>query len=248
MIAMSKRDGASVKREPFGDRVRRLLADRNMTQSELAEISEIAPAGLSRILSNDNERSPTLAHVLAIAEVLKVTAVELVGGTSAEEVLAEWIPRDRFEASERAKLDAQNALGVARANIASRDEEIGVLRARVNSLAAQCAELETDFARQQGELQHARGQAEKLAELTAQAAVLAASNEGLQRRVSGYEEKLTECHAKLTAATRAYEEARARVGNIQRELIESKNGHAGALAVAAVVGGIFGVAIGGKKL
>lgn len=249
MIAMSKRDGASKKREPFGERVRGLMTKQGLTQAQLADRCDIAPAVLSRILSADSDREPTMAHVLAIATALNVTALELVGGTTAEDVLADWVPKERYDESERARLDALSAAEVSRADVASRDAEIGVLRTRVTSLGNDKAKLEAELARQRGELELGRQYGEQLRDALAQLSLLQADNEGLRKQSAEYTEKLGDCHAQLTNVSRAYEDARSRAADVQRQLAESKSSAAGSAAAAAIVGGLFGavIATSGKK-
>src|SRR5690242_13394538 len=95
-------ESAMAKTEPFGDRVKRLREVRGWTQNELAEHADLAPAALSRILTG--ERDPNMGHLIQLAAALEVSLTELVAGTTASGVVQAWIPRERLEESERARV------------------------------------------------------------------------------------------------------------------------------------------------
>ena len=98
--------------EPFAERVRRLREERGWSQNELAEFADLAPAALSRVLSGARELR--MEHVVALAWTLEITLTELVAGTTAAGLVLEWIPRARFEDSERARFDVVRELELAR--------------------------------------------------------------------------------------------------------------------------------------
>ena len=231
---MVKPSDAAKNRRPFPDRLRTLMAEQGLSQGQLAELAEIAPAGLSRILSGD--RLPSMAQLLAIAPILKVTVAELVGGTTAEEVLSAWVPQERYDESERERLAALNRLEVEGVNLASRDAEIKSLRERVAELSNRNAHVETELAKQRGELELGRQHGEQLRKVLADSAVLQAENSGLVARVAQLEGRLGESHVQLTNVTRAFQDAQARFLDVRNQLAHAHNG----AALAALLGGVFG--------
>ena len=62
----------------FGDSLREILQERNLTQQDLVNSTGIAKSTISRYLSNQQE--PSLANAIVIASVLKLSVEELVAG------------------------------------------------------------------------------------------------------------------------------------------------------------------------
>ena len=91
--------------EDFGRRLRRLLEEGNLSQAELAEQAEVAPAAVSRLIAGD--RVPHVDQVLAMARALGVTPGTLVQGTTAATVLDAWVTRAQFETEATMRAAAQ---------------------------------------------------------------------------------------------------------------------------------------------
>lgn len=69
--------------EGFGERLRYYMSLREVTQSQLAESAHLTEAAISRYLSNDRE--PKAIAVAAMAQVLNVSADDLLGLTQASQ-------------------------------------------------------------------------------------------------------------------------------------------------------------------
>src|SRR5258707_3159461 len=107
--------------QDFADRVRELRERRELSQNELAVASTIPPANLSRILSG--ERPLRMEHAVSIARALGITVIELTAGTTVEEVVAEWIPREEYEAIDRLPADAERDLELTRGELLANKAE-----------------------------------------------------------------------------------------------------------------------------
>lgn len=69
----------SMERSAFSQRLEQLIADRRMTQKELAEKAEVTEAAMSHYIKGD--RVPRSAVLARIANALKTTPEYLMEGT-----------------------------------------------------------------------------------------------------------------------------------------------------------------------
>lgn len=87
---------------PLSTRVREILRERGIAQVNLAELTNISPSFLSRLLS---QRRPwTLPHVEAVAKALDLGVKDLVASTDAAMMVTPMgalIPREEYEKLER---------------------------------------------------------------------------------------------------------------------------------------------------
>lgn len=124
---------------PLAERVRELRGQR-MSQTELADKTELAPAALSRILSG--ERTPRMEHLLALAAALDVTVAELIAGTDAADIAGDWVPRGVYEESEGRRIEAERSLAAQAASIHASEAEKRALRTELGRLHAMVAGLQ----------------------------------------------------------------------------------------------------------
>ena len=73
---MHNRKGVKVHQDAFGHRLRVLLADRGMSQVELAERSGVSRQAVNNYMTRGN--SPSLSTAVSIARVLGVSVDDLV--------------------------------------------------------------------------------------------------------------------------------------------------------------------------
>jgi transcriptional regulator with XRE-family HTH domain len=227
--------------EGFGDRVRRLREGKGLKQSDLAASADLDPAALSRILAG--ERSPRMEHLIAIARGLSVTVSDLVGGTDAESMLSEWVTREQFTACETARLEALAALEIARADLKARLSEIEALRTSSSLQLGRIETLERDIGRLRGEAEDAKRLRPELLDLRRRHVEMESEGKRLTAQVDAYGQTLVAANNRLQQYMRAYEEARSRSVVIQRDLAAAKDGQVGALALGALVGGLFGAVV-----
>jgi transcriptional regulator with XRE-family HTH domain len=224
--------------ESFPDRIKRLRDAKEWSQTELAEQADLAPAALSRILGGS--RHPRMEHLIALAGALDSTVTELVVGTGYEAVIEEWVPRDRFEKSEVARVELAKEAEVARAEAAARQAELESFRANVESLTTRVQDLERDLGHTRADAQRADGLSREVARL--QRALNAAEAERDRARAQG-----AACeHARDQAIVRAnhyhrgWEEAVARVQQLRQDLLSARSDRVAVGAVAAILGGVGG--------
>jgi transcriptional regulator with XRE-family HTH domain len=213
---------AMAKLESFGDRVRRLREARGWSQNELAEKAELAPAAVSRILTG--EREPNMGHLIQIAAALEVSLTELVAGTTASGVVQAWIPRDRLEDSERARVEVIRDLDVARSEATARGAETVALRRALDTVSARVDELERDNAQNAAELRAAQEQRQEFLQLRRSVAGLEADRERLASEAKAAANALSECRGEGAHYRQLWEETCARSGQLQEDLSKAQNG------------------------
>lgn len=223
--------------ERLNDRVKRLREAKQMKQGDLAVAADLDPAALSRILAG--EREPRMEHLIAIARALDVTVAELVGGTDGDAALREWVSVDQFSASETGRLEALRNLELARVEIKARISEGEAMRASSQSQLARLASLEQDVSRLRGEAEEAKRLRIELSDVRRRQVELEAERHRLAAESDAYAKALASTNQTLQVYVRAYEDARSRSELIQRDLATAKNGQVGALAIGALVGGLF---------
>lgn len=224
--------------EKLADRVKRIREAKNLKQGDLAHAAKLDPAALSRILGG--ERDPRMDQLIEIAKALDVTVADLVGDTDAHHVLQEWVSMEQFAASETARLEALRNLELARVEISARLSEVEAMRATSQSQIARIAALEQDVARLRGDADDAKRLRVDLSESRQQQVRLEAERQRLSAESVAYARALAEANHRHQLCVRAYEEARGRCEVIQRDLASAKSGQVGALAIGALVGGLFG--------
>jgi transcriptional regulator with XRE-family HTH domain len=220
----------------FADRVRELREERKLSQNELATASKIPAANLSRILSG--ERPLRMEQAVSIAQALGVTVIELTAGTTVEEVVAEWIRREEYEAADRLRADAERDLELARSELAANKAENTSLREGVRSLTSRITALETELASQPAEAARATLLGKKNGELERQVVQLG----GDVARLTSHVERLT---ARASSAVdlanqnyQAWAQAKNRVEVLEKTLASEKSDKVGVAFVSAALGGL----------
>lgn len=218
--------------QDFAARVRSILEQRKLSIAELATNAELDASLVSRLLTEteSTRREPRLEHVLAIARALGMVPRELVVGTSAEQLLGEWVPRTEFEAESKLRTEAQTEAATLRTDLAGARSEAATLKGTVEQLsgeltvaARRLADAEATSRREMTALRVAKGAAEsKLA------AAVAERDQALAFANQNYA---------------AWANARSQILQLQRE-VASANGSAAAGWITALVGTVGGAIIG----
>lgn len=223
--------------EPFAERVQRLREERGWSQNELAESADLAPTALSRVLSGVRELR--MEHVVALAWSLEVTLTELVGGTTAAGLVLEWIPRARFEDSERARVDALRELEVVRAEAAARGAEADSLMGAVATLNERLEARETELAALGVEVESARAQRRELVQLRRDTTTLEAHTRRLEKEVQSLKAALGDSQQQAADYRRRWEEIRARGRQLRADLSKAKSGKLAASALEVFLDAVF---------
>lgn len=210
------------KPEPFADRVRGLREKRGWSQTELAERADLAPAALSRILTG--EREPRMEHIIALASALETSLTELVAGTTAAGTVLDWVPRQRFEESERLRVETIGERDIAKADAAARCAESGSLKRTLAELNARLEGLEQKLALAEIDARTARQQRQELAQLRQRAATLEAECERLGTQARELSAVLSASRAEAAQFRQLWEETRAQSKQLHSELSTAKGG------------------------
>jgi transcriptional regulator with XRE-family HTH domain len=218
--------------DSFAQRVRALLDARKMTLAELAASAELDASLVSRLLSEteNTRREPRLEHCLAIARVLEMAPRELVGGTSAEPLLGEWIPRGELEAESKLRSEAQTDAATLRTDLAGARGEVAALKAAVEQVSAELAAAVR---------RHADTEAASRRELTTLRVGKDAAESKLASAIAERDQALALAAQNYTA----WANARSQILQLQRE-VASANGTAAAGWITALVGTIGGAILG----
>jgi transcriptional regulator with XRE-family HTH domain len=223
--------------ESLAERVKRLREAKQLGQNELAERAELAPAALSRILNG--ERTPRMEHLLALAQALEITVTELVAGSDSQDVVGAWISRERFEASERARVDAQREFEVARAELSAKAVEIDALKKTNAEHTAKVQQLERDLAYARADRDEAQRLRAELASARRDLGAISAERDRLRASSNELEQRIRS--ASLTSAMyqRSYDEACARIAQLQQDLENQHGGQVAAGVIGAGLGAIL---------
>ncbi|MBV6418692.1 MAG: hypothetical protein CMLOHMNK_03622 [Steroidobacteraceae bacterium] len=223
-------------RRDFADRVKELREERKLSQNELAAAANISPASFSRILSG--ERPLRMDQAVALAQAIGVTVIELTAGTTAEGVVAEWVPRKEYEAADRHRADAEHDLERAKRDVQATKAENDRLRAAVGSLTSRIATLESDLAAVKAEAARAAQLARKNAELERQVVQLGGDVARLTSHVEGLTEQAGVLAARADQNYQAWAQARNRVQVLEKTLASEKSDKVGVAFVSAALGAL----------
>ena len=223
--------------EPFAERLRRLREARGWSQNELAEVADLAPAALSRVLSG--ERKLRMEHAIALAWALELTLTELLAGTTAAGIVLEWIPRARFEDSERARTEALRERDVARTDAAARGAEVVSLERSLATLHERLDAREREHAGHRIEVETARAQRHELLRLRQQAAALEAQVERLQTEGQALRTGSERASREAAEYRRRWEETCARSHELQADLSDMQGGTLAAGALGLFLGAVL---------
>ncbi len=223
--------------ELFAERVRRLREERGWSQNELAEFADLAPTAFSRVLSGARELR--MEHVVALAWSLEITLTELVAGTTAAGLVLEWIPRARFEDSERARVDALRELEVVRADAAGRGAEADSLTRAVATLHERLEAREAELAASSVEVEGARAQRRELLQLRRDTTMLEAHTRRLEKEAQSLKAALDDSQQQAADYRRRWEEIRARSHQLRTDLSTAKSGKLAASALEVFLGAVF---------
>lgn len=220
----------------FADRIKGLREERKLSQNELAAAANISPAGFSRILSG--ERPLRMDQAVALAKAIGVTVIELVAGTTAKGVVAEWVPRKEYEAADRLRADAEHDLEQANRDVQATKAENGSLREGVGSLTSRLATLQTELAAVQAEATRAAQLAKKNGDLERQVVQLGGDVARLTSHVESLTEQANVFAARANQNYQAWAHARNQVQVLEKTLASAKSDKVGVAFVSAAIGAL----------
>lgn len=213
-----------------------LREERSLSQNDLAKEAGISPASFSRILSD--ERPLRMDQAVALARALGVTVVELTGGTTAEEIVAEWVPREEYEAADRLRADAERGLCLAQAELKAAKAENGSLRDAVRSLTSQVSSLEAELAGLRAEAARATELATKNNELGRQVVDLKGEVASLSSFKEEVEQQADSSRKLANLNYQAWLQAKNRVQALEKSLQSEKSDKVGIAVISAALGAL----------
>jgi transcriptional regulator with XRE-family HTH domain len=227
------------KPESFAERVRKLREGKNLTQGKLAELADLSPAALSKLLNDD--RPPRMEHILALAKALGILPYELVLGTEAEASLRDWVRREELEQCEKGRIELLQQLDRAKAEAAFKTAEVQSLADEVQHLVEKVRRLEAELTRsseERGKAQQALLDASTSGKELSQATL---TNLGLKAKIQQLEASLSAAREEGEAYHRSYDQAMAWGRQLQWQLSASQDQKVG----VAVISGALGLLLGG---
>jgi transcriptional regulator with XRE-family HTH domain len=234
---MKRPNPSPIRVEPFAERVRRLREERGWSQNELAEAADLAPAALSRVLSG--ERELRMEHLVALAWSLEITLTELVAGTTAAGIVIEWIPRARFEDSEKTRVGALRERDAARADAAARGAEADSLTLAVATLNERLDARERELVESRVEAETARAQRRELLQLRRKTTALEAHSRSLQVEVQSLRAALDRSNLEAGEYRQRWEETCLRSRQLRADLSKAKGGNLAAGALGLFLGAVL---------
>lgn len=127
--------------QKLSEKILELREQKNLSQAQLAASAEIDASLLSRLIRGDRDWRPE--HIVALARVFEVSALELVAGTDATSVLSDWVSQIDFDKAERARLLAEQEVGVLRAHVAAQNARLVPLEPLAREAQGLRSQLET---------------------------------------------------------------------------------------------------------
>lgn len=224
--------------ETFAKRIKRLRETKGWSQQELAKRTEIAPAVLSRVLSG--ERRPRIEQVIAIANALDVTVTEFVAETELADIVESWVPRERFDASEKGRVEVLRELEVVRMKASSVTAEVDSLRSGNANLSMRVNALEEQLSHALADSQRAADASRTIAQLRSQLDEVEGQKQAALAMVPAVEGARVWAMNGWQQCYSAYERAYFRIQQLQQEL-EAVKGNQVAVGLA---GGLLGALAG----
>jgi transcriptional regulator with XRE-family HTH domain len=218
-------DGGKGQLEPFGDRLRRLLDERELSQKRLGELAEMDAGHVSRLINN--KRPPSFADLKCLAVALTLPLDVLVAGSDAEAIAERElrvVPREEYDLVLTQLAEVRAELERARRDLAQAEADKDALAAErkaARAEAASCREERDDARREAAALRAQRDDADKrCAQAQAEA-----------------DKRLTDFRMAQAIATQAQQA----VAALRRDLNQAQ----GDVATAELRGGLKGAAITG---
>lgn len=222
------------RKSPFAERVKEIREARGVSQSDLADKAGLDRAALSRILAG--ERELRMVHLVELATALDVSLTELAADTTAENVIEAWVPRERLEQSERARIECVRALDISKATTEARLVEVVALKKSLEWANTRIDQLEQEVARGLAAREAADQQREELLELRRRAAEREADQARLAAEVDTLTLTLSDCREEGAGFRRRWEENNAKLFQLQTDMAKAKS--------ASVVAGAVGLFLG----
>jgi transcriptional regulator with XRE-family HTH domain len=222
--------------DDFARRIKELRERRKLSQNELAAAAGLSPATFSRLLSG--ERPLRMDQAVALARALGVTVIELTAGTTAEGVIAEWVPRQDYQAADRLRADAEREVELLKREATANVAENASLRDGVRLLTSRVAELESELSQSKAEAARAVHLAKKNAEQLQEILTL---NGKLARLRSDVEQLQGGAAAMAELANRNYQAwaaVKAQLATLEKTLVSEKSEKVGVAFVAAALGAL----------
>ncbi len=197
----------------FGEEIKRLREAKGLNQTQLASNSSLDSAFLSRLLSGD--KKPKIEHILALANALDVTPIELVYETEYCNLLEDWVTMDQYRAIKEEKDSLyRKTEELETENIALRSE-VEEFKKRITKLGADNLKLtDTVFLYEKS--------LEKLTVLRNENDKLIQEKFKLQSAKSNQEQQINSLKINLNQYKNAYENNLLRMEGLERLLRESK--------------------------
>jgi chromosome segregation ATPase len=177
-------------------------------------------------------------QAVALAQAVGVTVIELTSGTTAEGVVAEWVPRKDYEAADRLRADAQRDVEIPRRELHATKAENASLRDGIGSLTSRIAVLETQLAALRAEAARAGQLAKKNGELEHQLHQLHGEVARLNSQTQQLQEQATAATDLANRNYQAWASAKAQVGTLEKTLVSEKSEKVGVAFVSAALGAL----------
>lgn len=223
--------------QDFGRRVKDLREAKSLSQGELAKRAGLTAANLSRLLAGD--RPLRMEQAVALSRALGISVVELTQGTTAENVVRDWVPRGEFDQADRARADAERDADMAKAECEARRSEADSLRESLRSLTQRLAEHEKEVFRLRADVARVEQLSQEKAELTRQVHELRAECHRSRNEGASLKEHAEKAIALANNNYSAWHGAVSRLRVLEGDLTKA---HADKVAVGVVTAALAGIA------
>lgn len=200
-------------KKTFGDEIKRLREAKGLNQTQLASNSSLDSAFLSRLLSGD--KKPKIEHILALANALDVTPIELVFETEYSSLLEDWVTMDQYKAIKEEKDSLSRKTEELETENITLKSEVEDLKKRIAQLSEDNHKLtETAFLYEKcsEQFKQLRNENNKLLQEKSQ----------LQNVQNTYQQQINKLKVALNEYKNAYENNLLRMEGLERLLRESK--------------------------
>lgn len=197
----------------FAEEIKRLREAKGLNQSQLAQNSNLDSAFLSRLLSG--EKKPKIEHILALANTLDVTPIELVYETEYSALLEDWVTMDQYKGIKEEKDSLNRKTEELTMENITLKSEVEDLKKRIAQLSEDNHKLtETAFLYEKC--------SEQLKQLRNENNKLLQEKSHLQNLQSTYQQQINKLKVALNEYKNAYENNLLRMEGLEKLLRDSK--------------------------